>query len=152
MDSSSALIKQMPASIEAEQALLGSIIIKPEAFDSIGGMLTAEDFYLEDHKSIFNAIVKMYTESKVIDPVTLVNALVEQNGKDKESGIQYISLIAESVPSVSNVVDYAKIVKDKSVLRKLIGACDEITTVAYRYSANIFKYPIKYASISVMIK
>ena len=137
MDSSSALIKQMPASIEAEQAVLGSIIIKPEAFDAIGGMLTAEDFYLEDHKSIFNAIVKMYTESKVIDPVTLVNALVEQNGRDKESGIQYISLIAESVPSVSNVVDYAKIVKDKSVLRRLIGACDEINADAYAEAAPV---------------
>ena len=55
MDGSQALIKQLPVSIEAEQAVLGSIIIKPDSFDQIGGMLTAEDFYLDDHKSIFNA-------------------------------------------------------------------------------------------------
>ena len=139
MDSTSSLIKQLPVSIEAEQAVLGSIIIKPESFDTIGGMLTADDFYLEDHKSIFNAINYMYQQSKVIDPVTLVNALVEQRGKDKESGIQYISLIAESVPAVSNIKEYARIVKDKSILRRLIGACDEINRDAYDESAPVRK-------------
>ena len=59
MDGSQALIKQLPVSIEAEQAVLGSIIIKPDSFDLIGGMLTAEDFYLDDHKSIFNALSSM---------------------------------------------------------------------------------------------
>ena len=68
----------MPVSIEAEQALLGSIIIRPESFDKIGGMVDAEDFYLEEHKHIYSALVKMYTQSKMIDTVTLVNALVEQ--------------------------------------------------------------------------
>ena len=83
MDSAGSLMKQLPVSIEAEQAVLGSIIIKPDTFDLIGGMLTAEDFYLEDHKSIFRAIVSKYTESKTIDTVTLVNTLTEQRGKDK---------------------------------------------------------------------
>ena len=137
MDSASALIKQMPVSIEAEQALLGSIIIKPETFDGVGGYITAEDFYLEDHKSIFNAITRMYSESKTIDAVTLVNALTEQRGKDKESGIQYISLLAESVPSVANAKDYARIVKEKSILRKLINACDDINRDAYEESAPL---------------
>ena len=131
MDANSVALKQVPFSVEAEQAVLGSIIIKPEAFDKIGGMLTSDDFYLDEHKSIFSAFVTMYTQSKVIDPVTLVNALIEQNGKDKESSIQYISLIAESVPSVANIVDYAKIVKEKSTLRKLINACEDISADAY---------------------
>ena len=124
-------IKQMPVSVEAEQALLGSIIIKPEAFDKIGGMITPEDFYLPEHQHIYTAIVKMFMQSKVIDPVTLVNALVEQGDRDEAGGIQYISLISQSVPSASNIKDYARIVKDKSTLRRLITVCDEINTDAY---------------------
>ncbi len=131
MDASSSLIKQMPVSIEAEQAVLGSIIINSDSFDSIAGMLTADDFYLKEHKAIFNAIVSMFVHSKTIDAVTLVNALSEETGKDKESSIKYISLIAESVPSVSNIKDYAKIVKDKSLLRRLIETCEDINNDAY---------------------
>ena len=130
MDSSS-IIKQMPVSIEAEQALLGSIIINPESFDKIGGVITVDDFYLEEHKHIYAALLKMYSQSKMIDTVTLVNALVEEGDRDESGGIQYISLIANSVPSVANVKDYARIVKDKSTLRRLISACDEISTDAY---------------------
>ena len=137
MDGASNILKQMPVSIEAEQALLGSVIIKPEAFDTIGGMITAEDFYLEEHKLIYKAFVKMYTQSKIIDTVTLVNALVEEGKRDEAGGIQYITLLAESVPSVSNVKDYARIVKDKSTLRRLIDVCDEINTDAYEESAPV---------------
>ena len=113
----------MPVSIEAEQALLGSIIIKPESFDLVGGMLDVEDFYLEEHKHIYSALLAMYSQSRMIDTVTLVNALVEQGDRDEAGGIQYITLIAESVPSAANVKDYAKIVNDKAILRRLIGVC-----------------------------
>lgn len=136
MDSSS-LIRQMPVAIEAERALLGSIIIKPESFDIIGGMITADDFYLSEHKHIFSALSSMYMQSKIIDTVTLVNALVEQGDKDEAGGIQYISLIASSVPSTANVKDYARIVKDKSVLRRLINACDEINSTAYDEASSV---------------
>ena len=137
MDESNVLIKQMPMSVEAEQAVLGAIIIKPESFDQIGGMLTANDFYLEDHKRIYSTLLGMYGESKIIDTVTLVNSISDQNGKDKESTIQYITLLAESVPSVANVKDYARIVKDKSILRSLIGACDDINKDAYEESSPV---------------
>ena len=131
MDANSALIKQLPVSIEAEQAVLGAIIIKPDVYDAIGGMLEAEDFYLDDHKNIFTAITRMYMASKVIDVVTLVNELTELTGKTKENTIEYISLIADSVPSVSNIKEYVRIVKEKSVLRRLIAACDDINKEAY---------------------
>ena len=132
MDSS--IIKQMPVSVEAEQALLGSIIVNPDSYDKIGGMISAEDFYLEDHRHIFNAFLKMYSASKTIDVVTLVNALVEEGTKDEAGGIQYITLLAESVPSIANIKDYAKIVKDKSILRRLISVCEEINEDAYSES------------------
>ncbi len=131
MEDKSLLVKQMPISIEAEQAFLGSIIRKPEAFDAVGGMLTVDDFYLEEHKNIYLSLIKMYTESRTIDPVTLANALVESGIKDQTGGIQYIALLAESVPSAANIKDYAKIVKDKSTLRRLITACEDINREAY---------------------
>lgn len=130
-------IKQMPFSVEAEQALLGSIIIKPEAFDKVGGNIQPEDFYLAEHQHIYSAIVKMFMQSKVIDPVTLVNALVEQGDRDEAGGIQYISLLTQSVPSASNVGDYAKIVKDNATLRKLIAICDEVNNAAYEAAAPV---------------
>lgn len=135
MDSS--IIKQMPVSIEAEQALLGSIIINPDCFDRVSGIINTEDFYLEEHKHIYSALLKMYAQSKTIDAVTLVNALVEAGDRDEAGGVQYISLITSGVPSVSNVKDYAAIVKDKSTLRKLINACDEITGVAYEEASSV---------------
>ena len=134
MDSSSSIIKQMPVSVEAEQALLGSIIVNPDSFDKVGGMISAEDFYVEEHKHIYSALLKMYAQSKTIDVVTLVNALVENGDRDQAGGIQYIGLIAESVPSASNVKDYARIVKDKSTLRRLINVCDNINEEAYSES------------------
>ena len=83
----------MPVSIEAEQALLGSLIINPECFDKVGGIISVDDFYLEEHKHIYSALLKMYTQSKIIDTVTLVNTLVEEGDRDEAGGIQYISLI-----------------------------------------------------------
>ncbi len=129
MDSS--IIRQMPASIEAEQALLGCIIADTEAFDIVGGNIFAEDFYVDEHRHIYTTLLKMYSQSKTIDVVTLVNALVEAGFRDEAGGVQYISLIAESAPSTKNVKDYAKIVRDKALLRRLIGICDEINDEAY---------------------
>lgn len=131
MDNTSNLIRQMPVSIEAEQALLGSIIVNPDAFDKVGGLISTDDFYLEEHKHIYEALLKMYAQNKTIDVVTLVNALVENGDRDEAGGIQYVTLIAESVPSAANVKDYARIVKDKSTLRRLINVCDEINNDAY---------------------
>ena len=75
--------RKMPISIEAEQALLGSLIRNPESFDKVAGHITVNDFYLEEHKHIYSALIKMYNQSKVIDAVTLVNALVEEGDRDE---------------------------------------------------------------------
>ena len=76
----------------------------------------------------------MYSQNKTIDVVTLVNTLVEMGDRDEAGGVQYITLLAESVPSAQNVKDYARIVKDKATLRKLIKVCDEINEDAYSES------------------
>ena len=131
MDSTGGLIRQVPVSVEAEQALLGSIIVSPEAFDKVGGMISADDFYVAEHQHIYSALIKMYSQNKTIDVVTLVNALVEMGDRDEAGGVQYITLLAEAVPTAANVKDYARIVKDKSTLRRLIKVCDEINEDAY---------------------
>lgn len=125
------LIRKMPVAIEAEQSVLGSILISPESFDKIASLITADDFYLEEHQSIFETMKELYKQNREIDPVTLVDALARDGVYDKAGGAQYVRLIAKTVPTAANIVDYAKIVKDKSTLRSLIQACEEISGEAY---------------------
>ena len=121
----------MPFSLEAEQSVLGAILIDPTCMDHLAGILSAEDFMLEEHKDVFTAMQKMYLRSKTIDVVTLLDELVRDGVYDEAGGKDYIRLISDIVPSAANVKDYAEIVRDKSMLRALIGACDDITAMAY---------------------
>ena len=132
------LLRRLPMSLEAEQAVLGAILIKPEAFADVTGIIHAEDFYLDEHKKIFVALQSMFLSSQNVDTVTLVNTLVAQGAyKDSESGITYLAALAEAVPSASNIKDYAKIVHDKAILRALISACDGISADAYSEEGEV---------------
>ena len=130
-------MRKLPASVEAEQAVLGSILIKPEVFEAVAGSLKAEDFYLEEHKHIFSAMRDMFLQSRQIDPITLVNALIAAGTHDENSGISYIRSLAGVVPSAANVRDYAKIVSDKAILRRLIATCEEILNTAYAAEGDV---------------
>ena len=121
----------MPFSLEAEQSVLGAILIDPTCMDKLAGVLSAEDFMLEEHRDVFTAMQKMYLRSKTIDVVTLLDELIRDGVYDEAGGKDYIRLISEIVPSAANVMDYAEIVRDKSMLRSLISACDDITAMAY---------------------
>lgn len=121
----------MPFSLEAEQSVLGAILIDPTCMDKLAGVLGAEDFMLEEHRDVFTAMQKMYLRSKTIDVVTLLDELIRDGVYDEAGGKDYIRLISEIVPSAANVMDYAEIVRDKSMLRSLISACDDITAMAY---------------------
>ncbi len=125
------ILRKLPFSLEAEQAVLGSVLIDPEKITDVATMISSEDFYLEEHKSIFSAMQKLSLQSRDIDPVVLMDALVQEGVYDIEQSKKYIRTIAEIVPSSSNIKDYAKIVKDKSLLRQLINVCGEITDTAY---------------------
>lgn len=125
------LDRKMPFSLEAEQSVLGSILIDPACLDTITSIVSMDDFYLEEHQSIYAAMQGMYLKSKNIDVVTLIDELVKEGVYDDAGGKEYIRLIAETVPTAANVKDYAEIVRDKSTLRALIGACEEVTEAAY---------------------
>ncbi|MBE6695197.1 MAG: replicative DNA helicase [Ruminococcaceae bacterium] len=123
--------RNLPVSIEAEQSVLGSILLNPTSFEDIAGLITEEDFSVEEHKQIFISMRSMFMMSKEIDIITLINNLVENGVYNETGGKDYIMLLAKIVPTAANIKDYAKIIKDKALLRKLINACNEISDVAY---------------------
>ena len=132
--------RRLPFSLEAEQSVLGSILIDPECFSTLPTLVSSQDFYLEEHRLIYAAMQSLFLSSKSIDIVTLIDALVrvsaeseKKNPKliDRDEITKYIRLIAETVPSAANVKDYAKMVHDKAKLRSLIEECSIITDNAY---------------------
>ncbi len=129
--------RKMPFSMEAEQAVIGSVLIDPASLDSITGIINYEDFYVEEHRDIFSAMQSMYMKSNNIDAVTLIEELVRQGVYDDAGGKEYIALIIDSVPVAANVRDYAAIVRDKSILRALINACEDIIEDAYSGEGDV---------------
>ena len=126
------LQKKLPYSLDAEQSVLASILIDPECFDDVSQILKAEDFYLEVHKEIFETMQSFSLNNKPIDVITLVNTLISNGVYDDDSAARsYIKLLVDVVPGSANARDYAKIVRDKSVLRRLILAAEEIERDAY---------------------
>ncbi len=125
------LTRTLPASIEAENAVLGSILVSPESIERVTSIIKPEDFRNEDNGKIFSAMLEMFTASRTIDTVTLVDTLVQTGRYSEENSINFIKVIAQSVPSAANIIDYANIVKEKSTLRKIIVACNEIMEEAY---------------------
>lgn len=129
--------KQLPYSLEAEQALLGAIILSGDKFSQIVDKVSSEDFYVPQHKAFFAAMQSIFLQSRKIDLVTLIEALVETGEYTDASASTYIKNLAETVPSVSNIEDYAKIIRDKSSLRRLIDIAGEISQSAYSQTDDV---------------
>lgn len=125
------LIKQLPYSLEAEQAVLGAIIMDSEKINELAGQLTGADFFVEKHEKIYDAAYELFVANAHIDPVTLLDVLVRRDVYTEEAGNAYIRQLAQNTPSISNVQDYARIVREKALLRRLILASDEISQSAY---------------------
>ena len=125
------LTRRLPFSLIAEQSLLGSILVDPEALNDIADTVSASDFYLSEHIQIFTAMHELFMINKEIDVVTLIDMLVTKGIYSKSGGEEYIRTLYQSVSNALNVKDYAAIVKNKSLLRRLIGACSEISDKAY---------------------
>ncbi|MBQ3900087.1 MAG: replicative DNA helicase [Clostridia bacterium] len=125
------LQRRMPFSLEAEQSVLASIMIDPACMDKVSMIVKSEDFYVDAHAEIFRIMLSMYLKSRNIDVVTLLSELKNNDVYDEESGREYLKLIADVVPTASNAEDYAKIVRNKAILRRLIKAGEEIAEDAY---------------------
>lgn len=132
------LQRKLPFSVDAEQSVLGSVLINPNCFNDIAEIITIDDFYIEEHKKIFEIMLDFNIRSKVLDLVTLINELVSRGVyRDDADARAYIRVIAEVVPSSQNAKDYAKIVHDKSILRKLIEAADDIQKAAFTEGEDV---------------
>ncbi len=125
------IIRKLPFSAIAEQSLLGSILIDPQCINLVADTISSDDFYLEENRQIYLAMHGLFVTNSQIDIVTLIDELVKKGIYSKSGGEEYIKVIAETVPNALNVRDYAKIVKDKSILRQLITMCAEVSDAAY---------------------
>ena len=117
--------------------MLGAVLIDPAALNEVADLLDSEDFYLSEHKQIYLAMHELFLANSEIDVVTLIDMLVVKGIYDKSGGEDYIRTLTEAVPDALNVKDYARIVKEKSVLRQLINACGEISEAAYSEQESV---------------
>lgn len=132
------LQRKLPFSVDAEQSVLGSVLIDPNCLNDITEIVRAEDFYIEEHKRIFEIMLDFNLRSKTVDLVTLLNEMVNRGiYSDDKDARAYIRIIAEVVPSAQNAKDYAKIVRDKSILRRLILATEEIQAAAFTEGESV---------------
>ena len=132
-----ALIKRiLPHSIEAEQSVIGSMILDRDAILVASEILTSDDFYQKQYGIIFDAMVELCNEGKPVDLVTLQNRLKEKELQPDISSMEYVRDLISAVPNSANVKYYAKIVSEKAVLRRLIKANEEIANTCYLEKEN----------------
>ncbi len=130
-------IRIPPQNIESEMALLGSIMLRPEALVEIMDILRPEAFYTDKHKTIFDAMVKLYEKREPIDLLTLSSKLKESGDLDRIGGMSYLTEIVNVVPSSSNAEHYATIVSKKHTMRRLIEAAENIVQIGYDEESEI---------------
>ncbi len=120
-----------PQNIEAEQAVLGAVLIKKEALTEVQEILKPEDFYREAHRIVYSAMEDLFINNEAVDLVTLTEQLRKKDQLDKVGGLAFVTALANSVPTAANVIYHAKIVREKAELRSLIDAATEIAGKAY---------------------
>lgn len=125
-----ATLRTPPYSLEAEQSVVGGLLLDNQAWDRIGDILVAEDFYRYDHRIIFEHIAKLINSSKPADVITVYESLQSSGKADDTGGLTYLNTLAVNTPSAANIRRYAEIVRDRAVLRRLITVSDEIAGTA----------------------
>ncbi len=124
-------LKIPPHSIEAEQSILGSVLLDNESWERIAERVTEEDFHRHDHRVIFRAMLQMIDRGLPVDVITLSEHLMEVKKLDTVGGLAYLIELAKNTPSAANVAAYADIVHERAVLRRLITVVNEIAASAY---------------------
>lgn len=120
-----------PYNLEAEESLLGSMLISRDAIVSIIELVTAEDFYRKSNREVFDAIMELYIKGEPADPITVADCLKKKSLLDEVGGKTFIHSLISNIPLAANAVYYARIVRNHSILRKLIYAATEIATMGY---------------------
>ena len=125
-------IKVPPHSVDAEQAVIGGLLLDNRAWEKIADRLSEDDFYRNDHRLIFNAVRELEQKSQPFDAVTLSEWLEQNNQLEDAGGLMYLGMLAKETPSAANIVAYADIVRERSVLRQLINVGSDIASSGYQ--------------------
>jgi replicative DNA helicase len=131
LDRQVAQLRVPPHSVEAESSVLGGLLLDNNAWDRVGDLLTDADFYRYEHKLIYAAVGALINGSRPADVITVHEQLQSTGKADEVGGLAYLNALAQYVPSASNIRRYAEIVRERSILRKLVAASDEIATAAF---------------------
>ena len=124
-------LKLPPHSLEAEQSVLGGLMLDNDAADKIGDVVTAEDFYSDAHRIVYRQIVQLIADGKPADVVTASEALASTQKLDYVGGLAYLGALAQNVPTAANIRHYANIVRERSILRQLASTATEIAESAF---------------------
>ena len=124
-------IKLPPHSVEAEQSVLGGLLLEATALDKITDLVQPDDFYRQEHRLIFRQIVRLSEQAKPVDVITVAEALEIAGELDKVGGLPYLGGLAQNVPSAANIRRYGEIVRERSIMRKLAEVGSDIASSAY---------------------
>jgi replicative DNA helicase len=142
-------LKVMPHSIEAEQAVLGGLMLDNDAWEGVSELVTEEDFYRLEHRVIFRAFSSLSNRDAPFDVLTLSDSLKQQNQLAEVKGEAYLFELAKNTPSAANILAYADIVRERSVLRQLVSAANEIASNAFRTEGRTAQELLDYAEQKV---
>ncbi len=145
-----ARLRVPPHSIEAEQSVLGGLLLDNSAWDRASDLLHDGDFYRYEHQLIFKAIQSLVNGSKPADVITVYEQLQMQGKGQEIGGLAYLNSLAQSVPSAANMRRYAEIVRERAVLRKLVSAADDIATTAFNPEGKSVSDILDAAEASIM--
>ncbi len=126
------LEKSLPSNLEAERCILGAILLDEKAIHSVVEIIQKEDFYLESHRKIFEKMHVLTSDARAIDVVTLKDELAKSDELERAGGSAYLASLTDGLPLVTNVEHYARIVKEKATLRRLIQISNEIIARSYQ--------------------
>lgn len=130
-EDTAAQLRVPPHSIEAETSIVGGLLLDNAAWDHVADVLVESDFYRREHQLVFGAIGKLINAGKAADVVTVFDRLQREGKADDVGGLVGLNTLAQYVPSAANIRRYAEIVRERAVLRHLITACDELSTMAF---------------------
>ena len=125
-DSDIARIKMQPHSIEAEQSVLGGLLLSADAWDAVAESVSDRDFYRADHRLIFRQIARLAEASDPVDVITVADKLQASGELEAAGGLPYLAELAQNTPSASNIRAYGQVVRERASLRKLIEAAQDI--------------------------
>ena len=121
-----------PHSIEAEQSVLGAMLLDREAIITASEYIKPEDFYKDSHREVYEAVMQLFDKGEPVDLVTLSEQLRQRNTLEAVGGVAFLTDMSSSVPTIANVDHYARIIQEKALLRRLIKACGEISDMSYQ--------------------